>query len=131
MPAEYLTLQFSGSKGCISKNNNDEMIWNNVRLIVTENGVTKVQTLAGGMERMDEHVNNYLNLYSQQGWETIKVERPEETTQVPNKNSQDLKKNIMYILKRSGDPNNELVFRNSNTFGADSAITPPSALEKN
>jgi hypothetical protein len=131
MPAEYLTLQFSGSKGCISKNNNDEMMWNNVRLIVTANGVTKVQTLAGGIERIDEHVNNYLNLYSQQGWETVKVEMPEETTQVHNENSQDFKKNILYILKRSGDPNNELVFRNSNTFCASSMITPPSVLEQN
>jgi hypothetical protein len=131
MPAEYLTLQFSGSKGCISKNNNEEMIWNNVRLIITENGITKVQTLAGGIEKMDEHVNNYLNVYSQQGWETVKVEIPEETTQVPNENLQDFKKNILYILKRSGDPNNELVFRNSDTFYASSTLTPASVLDKN
>lgn len=92
---EYLAIKLIGSKSCVTATPTGTVAWDNVRLVVTQNGFTTVQTLAGGMDRMEEHLNNQLNHYTQQGWQAIKVERPEEGTQ-----STFLKTTIHCFLKR-------------------------------
>lgn len=79
--SEYLSLNFTASKGSINPGSLKEMSWNNIRLLITQNGLTKVQNLAGGLENIEEHLNNQLNRYKEQGWEPIKVERPQEKIQ--------------------------------------------------
>jgi hypothetical protein len=79
--SEYLSLNLTASKGCMNAGSSKEMSWNNIRLLITQNGVTNVQNLAGGLENIEEHLNNQLNRYKQQGWEAIKVERPQERIQ--------------------------------------------------
>lgn len=76
--SEYLSLNFTASKGSVNVGSPREMSWNNIRLLITQNGVTNVQNLAGGMENIEEHLSYQLNHYQQQGWEPIKVERPQE-----------------------------------------------------
>ena len=96
--AEYLSLMFSGSKGCFNVGDIGETTWDDVRLIVTQNHTTTVQNLAGGFEKMEEHLNRQLTRYREKGWEPIKVERPEEKSQ-----SDCLKKTIHCILKRASN----------------------------
>lgn len=79
--SEYLSLNLTASKGCMNAGSPKEMSWNNIRLFITQNGVTNVQNLAGGLENIEEHLNNQLNRYKQQGWEPIKVERPQARIQ--------------------------------------------------
>lgn len=127
---DYLTLTFSGSKGCTYKENTEEMVWNNVRLSITKDGTTRVQNLLGGIESMEAHVSNYLDLYNQQGWQTVRVERPEETIQGRGESYWDIKKNVMCTLRRMGDESNKLVFRDNNLLSANADLTP-SFLERN
>ena len=94
--SEYLSLNFTASKGSITPGSLKEMSWNNIRLLITQNGVTKIQNLAGGLENIEEHLNNQLRRYQQQGWEAIKVERPQEKNQ-----SRYAKNTIHCLLKRS------------------------------
>ena len=94
--SEYLSLNITASQGSVNVGSPQEMSWNNVRLLVTQNGVTNVQTLAGGLENIEEHLNNQLTRYREQGWEPIKVERPEEKSQ-----SRYPKNSIHCLLKRS------------------------------
>ncbi|MEW6496744.1 MAG: hypothetical protein AB1589_30110 [Cyanobacteriota bacterium] len=93
---EYLAIKLIGSKSSATAAHTGTVAWDNVRLVVTQNGFTTVQTLAGGMDRMEEHLNNQLNHYTQQGWQAITIERPEEGTQ-----STFLKTTIHCFLKRS------------------------------
>jgi hypothetical protein len=79
--SEYLALNFTASRGCINADSPKEMSWNNIRLLITQDGVTSAHNLAGGVENIEDHLNNQLNLYKQQGWEPIKVERPQERIQ--------------------------------------------------
>ena len=101
--SEYLNLKLTGSKGYVSLGNADETSWNNVRLLITKNGVSTVQTLAGGIEKIEEHLNNQLTQYSQQGWQPVRVERPTENSQAHS-----LENTIYCLLKRSVkiDPSN-------------------------
>jgi hypothetical protein len=85
-----------GSKGCIDAGSAEEMSWNNVRLFVTKNGVATVKNLAGGIERMEEHLNSQLTQYKQQGWQPVKVEIPQENSQ-----TRYLQTTIHCLLKRS------------------------------
>jgi hypothetical protein len=85
-----------GSKGCIDADSAEEMSWNNVRLFVTKNGVATVKTLAGGIERMEEHLNSQLTHYKQQGWQPIKVDIPQQKSQ-----GRYLQSTIHCLLKRS------------------------------
>ena len=94
--SEYLSLNITASQGSVNVGSPQEMSWNNVRLLVTQNGVTNVQTLAGGLENIEEHLNHQLTRYREQGWEPIKVERPEEKSQ-----SRYPKNSIHCLLKRS------------------------------
>ncbi len=94
--SEYLSLNLTASKGCVNVGSSQEMSWNNVRLLITQNGVTRMQTLAGGLENIEEHLNHQLNRYREQGWEPIKVERPEQKTQTHYP-----KNTIHCLLKRS------------------------------
>ncbi|AFZ20524.1 hypothetical protein [Allocoleopsis franciscana] len=94
--SEYLSLNLTASKGCMNPGSLKEMSWNNIRLLITQNGVTKIQNLAGGIENIEEHLNNQLRRYQQQGWEAIKVERPQEKNQ-----SRYPKNTIHCLLKRS------------------------------
>lgn len=94
--SEYLSLNLTASKGCVNVGSSQEMSWNNVRLLITQNGVTRMQTLAGGLENIEEHLNHQLNRYREQGWEPIKVERPEQKTQTRYP-----KNTIHCLLKRS------------------------------
>jgi hypothetical protein len=96
---ECLHLYFLGSKGYKSQGDTDAISWDSVRLIITENGVSKVQNLAGGLDRIEEHLTNYLNIYNQQGWRTLKVLRPEGKS-IDEENYLNEKK-IMCILERS------------------------------
>lgn len=94
--SEYLSINLTASKGCMNPGSPKEMSWNNIRLLITQNGVTSVHNLAGGIENIEEHLNNQLNRYRQQGWEPIKVERPQE------KNQAHYPKNTIHcLLKRS------------------------------
>lgn len=94
--SEYISLNFTASKGSIHVGSPREMSWNNIRLLITQNGVTSAQNLAGGLENIEEHLNNQLNHYKQQGWEPIKVERPQE------KNSSPYPRNTIHcLLKRA------------------------------
>lgn len=94
--SEYLSINLTASKGCMNPGSPKEMSWNNIRLLITQNGVTSVHNLAGGLENIEEHLNNQLNRYRQQGWEPIKVERPQE------KNQARYPKNTIHcLLKRS------------------------------
>lgn len=94
--SEYLNIKLTGSKGCIALDNADETSWNNVRLLITKDGVSKVHTLAGGVEDLEEHLNHQLTHYSQQGWQAIRVERPTENSQPHS-----LENTISCLLKRS------------------------------
>lgn len=94
--SEYLSLNLTASKGCMNPGSPKEMSWNNIRLLITQNGVTSVHNLAGGIENLEEHLNNQLNCYRQQGWEPIKVERPQERIQSPYPTNK-----IHCLLKRS------------------------------
>lgn len=96
MHLEYLNLKFTGSKGCLDEGNSEEMFWNQARLIITQNGVTTVKNLAGGIERIEEHLNNQLAHYTEQGWQTLSVKKDEEKNQ-----SHYLSNTIHCILKRS------------------------------
>lgn len=93
--AEYLSLIFSGSKGFLSAGDIGETTWDDVRLIVTQNHITTVQSLAGGFEKIEEHLTSHLTHYREKGWEPIRVERPEVKSK-----SDCLKKTIHCILKR-------------------------------
>jgi hypothetical protein len=76
---EYLNIKLAGSKGCVDTRDSERIAWDNVRLIITQNGFTTVQNLAGGIERIEEHLKNQLTCYEQQGWQAISVERlPEQ-----------------------------------------------------
>jgi hypothetical protein len=86
---------FSGSKGYLDAGDIGATAWDDVRLIVTQNHVTTVQNLAGGFEKMEEHLSHQLTCYREKGWEAIRVERPEEKNQ-----NDSLKKTIHCILKR-------------------------------
>lgn len=92
---EYLAIKLIGSKSCINSADTGTVVWDNVRLVVTQNGFTTVQTLAGGIDRMEEHLNHQLNHYTKDGWQAIKIERPEEGNQ-----STYLKTTIHCFLKR-------------------------------
>jgi hypothetical protein len=96
MVCEYLNLKLTGSKGCVNEGSSDEMFWNQARLIITQNGVSKVQNLTGGIEKIEEHLNNQLDHYTQQGWKTVLLEKNEETNQ-----SRYFKNTIHCVLKRS------------------------------
>ena len=93
---EYLNLKIAGSKGCLHPGTPEEMSWNHLRLITTKNGITTVQHLAGGIERMEEHFNQQLNHYQQQGWQPIRVESPLGSSQ-----NRHFKNSIYCLLKRS------------------------------
>lgn len=75
---EYLAIKIIGSKSCVAAEHTGTVTWDNVRLVITQDGFTTVQTLAGGIDRMEEHLNTQLNHYTQQGWKAIKIDRPEE-----------------------------------------------------
>lgn len=94
--AEYLSLNLTASKGCVNVGSSQEMSWNNIRLLITQNGLTTVQNLAGGVENIEEHLNHQLTRYREQGWEPIKVERPQEKSQTRYP-----KNSIHCLLKRS------------------------------
>ena len=94
--SEYLNIKLTGSKGCIALDNTDETSWNNIRLLITKDGVSKVRTLSGGVEDLEEHLNNQLTQYSQQGWQPIRVERPTENSQPHSQEN-----TISCLLKRS------------------------------
>lgn len=94
--SEYLNIKLTGSKGCIALDNAYETSWDNVRLLITKDGVSKVHTLAGGVENMEEHLNKQLAQYSQQGWQPIRVERPTENSQIHS-----MENTISCLLKRS------------------------------
>jgi hypothetical protein len=96
--SDYLSLMFSGSKGCFDAGDIGETAWDDVRLIVTQNHITTVQNLAGGFEKIEEHLTSQLTHYREKGWEPIRVERPEEKSQ-----SDCLKKTIHCILKRAAN----------------------------
>lgn len=92
---EYINIKIAGSKGCIDENG-EKLCWDNIRLITTKNGFTTVENLAGGIERMEEHLNNQLNRYKQQGWQPVSVER------LIDKNTEGhLNPTIYCFLKRS------------------------------
>lgn len=95
---EYLNLKITGSKGCLHPGTLEEMSWNHIRLITTKNGITSVQHLAGGIERMEEHFNKQLNHYQQQGWEPIRVESP-----IGRSENHHFKNSIYCLLKRPVD----------------------------
>lgn len=92
---EYLELKLIGSKGCRNADTTKEMFWNTIQLFTLKNGVSKMQNLAGGIEKIEEHLNNQLNQYSQQNWQLVRVERPEDIREGGN-----FKKTIQCILKR-------------------------------
>ena len=94
--SEYLNIKLTGSKGCIALDNADATTWNNIRLVVTKDGVSKVRILAGGVENMEEHLNNQLTQYGEEGWQPIRVERPTDNSQ-----SHALENTISCLLKRS------------------------------
>lgn len=71
---EYINIKIAGSKGCIDEHG-EKLCWDNVRLIITKNGFTTVENLAGGIDRMEEHLNSQLSRYKQQGWQPVSVER--------------------------------------------------------
>jgi hypothetical protein len=94
--SEYLYLNFTASKGSINAGSLQEMSWNNIRLLITQNGLTTVQNLAGGLENIEDHLSHQLSRYQQQGWEPIKVERPQEKMQSPYPRN-----TVHCLLKRS------------------------------
>ncbi|MEW6494441.1 MAG: hypothetical protein AB1589_18285 [Cyanobacteriota bacterium] len=71
---EYINIKIAGSKGCIDEHG-EKICWDNTRLIITKNGFTTVENLAGGIEKMEDHLNNQLSRYKQQGWQPVSVER--------------------------------------------------------
>jgi hypothetical protein len=116
MVCEYINLKLTGSKGCVNEGSSEEMFWNQVRLVITKNGVSQVQNLTGGIEKIEEHLNKQLERYTQQGWKTVLVEKNEET-----KESRFLKNTIQCVLKRSVklEPNsrlNQLITDSTRTY---------------
>jgi hypothetical protein len=104
---EYLNIKIAGSKGCVDARDSEEIAWNNVRLIITKNGLTTVQNLAGGIERIEDHLNNQLTHYEQQGWQAISVERHLEQGKKGNHNM-----TICCFLKRSIQLESSNLFEN-------------------
>lgn len=92
---EYLELRLIGSRGCKNIGTSQEMFWNTVQLFTLNNGVSKMQNLAGGIETIEEHLNRQLKKYSQQDWQLVKVARSEAPLENGN-----LKKTIQCVLKR-------------------------------
>lgn len=113
---EYLTLKFSASRGCRYKDSIEEMFWDDVKLIKTQNDVTTIQTLQGGMAKMEVYVDNYLERYTRQGWQIIRVERPDEKIQGYGKTAWQVEKTVMYMFKRSVTQEQQLVVRKDNAF---------------
>ncbi len=94
---EYLALKITGSKGVVNSGYEGKSSWDNARLVITQNGITTKKNLIGGLEKIEEHLDNQLACYGERGWKPFKIERTEEKSQ------SDSQKNITIhcILKRS------------------------------
>lgn len=94
---EYLALKITGSQGVVNSGYEGKSSWNNARLVITQNGITTKKNLTGGLEKIEEHLDDQLACYGERGWKPFKIERTEE------KGQSDSQKNITIycILKRS------------------------------
>lgn len=94
---EYLALKITGSQGVVNSGYEGKSSWDNARLVITQNGLTTKKNLTGGLEKIEEHLDNQLACYGERGWTPFKIERTEQ------KGQSDSQKNITIycILKRS------------------------------